>query len=91
MVTTVSAMTFRQRLGEMLGHVQYGGDSVVVTKDGTEVAALIDPLLFANIVAMRRKFDELCAEIAGSAPPMPEDEGIALVERLIAEDRRGAR
>jgi len=91
MVTTVSAMTFRQRLGEMLGHVQYGGDSVIVTKDGVEVAALVDPLLFANIQAMRAKFDAVCDEIARSAPPMPDDEGEALVAALIAEDRRGSR
>lgn len=90
MVTTVSAMVFRQRLGEMLGHVQYGGDSVVVTKDGTEVAALIDPLLFANIQAMRATFDAVCERIAAAAPPMPPDEGEALVARLIAEDRRGS-
>ena len=92
MVTRVSAMAFRQRLGEMLAHVQYDGDSVLVTKDGTEVAALIDPLLFANILALRAKFDELCAEIAEAAPPPPDDEGEceALVARLIAEDRRGS-
>jgi len=90
-VTTVSAMTFRQRLGEMLGHVQYGGDSVIVTKAGTEVAALVDPQLFANIQAMRAKFDQLCAEIAEAAPPLPDDEGEALVAQLIAEERRGSR
>ena len=90
MVTTVSAMMFRRRLGEMLGHVQYGGDSVIVTKDGTEVAALIDAGLFANIQAMRATFDTVCEQIALTAPPIPDDEGETLVARLIAEDRRGS-
>ena len=34
MVTEVSAVNFRQNLGEMLNQVQYRNDSILVNKDG---------------------------------------------------------
>ena len=40
MVTEVSAVNFRQNLGEMLNQVQYRHDSIVIKKDGKPVAAL---------------------------------------------------
>ena len=53
MVTEVSAVNFRQNLGEMLNQVQYRNDSIVVQKDGKPVAALVDAELFAS-------FDQCC-------------------------------
>ena len=41
MVTEVSAVNFRQNLGEMINQVQYRNDAVVVSKDGKPVAALV--------------------------------------------------
>lgn len=37
-----TALKLRQNLGEFLNQVQYRGDSIVVTKDGKPVAALVD-------------------------------------------------
>ena len=34
MITEVSAVNFRQNLGEMLNQVQYRNDSIVINKDG---------------------------------------------------------
>ena len=48
MITEVSAVKFRQNLGEMLNQVQYRHDSVVINKDGKHVAALVDALLAPN-------------------------------------------
>ena len=42
MITEVNAVNFRQNLGEMLNQVQYRKDSIVITKDGKPVAALVD-------------------------------------------------
>jgi prevent-host-death family protein len=39
-----TAMNVRQNLGELLNQVQYRGDSVVVTKHGKPVAALVEQL-----------------------------------------------
>ena len=46
MITEVSAVTFRQNLGEMLNKVQYRNDNLVITKDGKPVAALVDARMF---------------------------------------------
>ena len=62
MITEVTAVAFRQRLGEMISQVQYGGNSVVVTKDGDRVAALVDVALFDRIRAMRDRFATYVAE-----------------------------
>ena len=59
MVTEVSAVNFRQNLGEMLNQVQYRNDSIVIKKDGKPVAALVDAELFARIRRMQDRFDEL--------------------------------
>jgi prevent-host-death family protein len=64
MITEVSAVKFRQNLGEMLNQVQYRNDSIVISKDGKPVAALIDANLFARIRKMRERFDILSAKIA---------------------------
>ena len=59
-----SAMVVRQNLGELLNHVQYRGDSVVVTKDGKPVAALVDYELFERIRRMRDAFIRITDELA---------------------------
>ena len=45
MITETSAVAFRQNLGEMINQVQFRKDSIVITKDGKPVAALIDAQL----------------------------------------------
>ena len=49
MIAETSAVNFRQNLGEMLSHVQYRHDSVVINKDGKPVAALVGARLFERI------------------------------------------
>ena len=61
MITEVNAVNFRQNLGEMLSQVQYRNDSIVISKDGKPVAALVDAELFARIRRMRERFDALSA------------------------------
>jgi len=88
MVKEVSAIKFRQNLGEMLSDVSYRNDSIIINKDGKPVAALIDAELFARIRRMRDRFDELTARMAKAYASVPESEGMAEIDAIIARERR---
>ncbi len=87
MITETSAVAFRQNLGEMLNQVQFRKDSIVITKDGKPVAALIDAKLFERIRRMQERFDALSARMAESFKDVPEREGIAEINRVSSEVR----
>jgi len=91
MISEVSAVNFRQNLGEMLNQVQYRNDSIVISKDGKPVAALVDAELFARIRRMRERFDELSSQIAEAYADVPADEGMAEIDAAVARERRPAR
>ncbi|MCO5118402.1 MAG: type II toxin-antitoxin system Phd/YefM family antitoxin [Burkholderiaceae bacterium] len=88
MITEVSAVNFRQNLGEMLNQVQYRNDSIVINKDGKPVAALVDAELFARIRRMRERFDALSDRIAQAYVDVPTEEGLAEIEAAVAAERR---
>jgi prevent-host-death family protein len=88
MVSEVSAVKFRQNLGEMLNQVQYRKDSIVIKKDGKPVAALVDAELFARIRQNQERFDELSRRIAADWADVPEDEGMAEIDAAVAFERR---
>ncbi|MFZ0271949.1 MAG: type II toxin-antitoxin system prevent-host-death family antitoxin [Acidobacteriaceae bacterium] len=87
MVNEVSAVHFRQNLGEMLSQVQYRRESIVIKKDGKPVAALVDAELFARIRRMRSRFDELSGRIAEAYNDVPEDKGLAEIDAAVAKER----
>lgn len=87
MVTEVSAVQFRQNLGEMINQVQYRNDSIVVNKDGKPVAALVGADLFARIRAMQDRFDELSAKVAEAYADVPYEEGMAEIDAAVAKER----
>jgi prevent-host-death family protein len=91
MIKEVSAVTFRQNLGEMLNQVQYRRDSVVIQKDGKPVAALVDARLFERIRRMQQRFDELAERLAAGFADVPEDDGLAEIERATTAVRRRKR
>jgi prevent-host-death family protein len=88
MVTEVSAVNFRQNLGEMLNQVQYRNDSIVVNKDGKPIAALVDAALFVRIRAMRDRFDQLSNRVAEVYADVPIDQGMAEIDAAIKKERR---
>jgi prevent-host-death family protein len=88
MITEVSAVNFRQNLGEMLTQVQYRHDSIVINKDGKPVAALVDAELFARIRRMRDRFDALSDRIANAYADVRVEEGLAEIDEAVAEERR---
>lgn len=87
MITETSAVAFRQNLGEMLNQVQFRKDSIVITKDGKPVAALIDAALFERIRQMQERFDKLAAQMAEVYASVPEEKGLAEIGRAAAEMR----
>ena len=87
MITEVSAVAFRQSLGEMLNQVQYRNDSIVINKDGKPVAALVDADLFARIRRMRDRFDALSRRIADAYSQTPPEEGLNEIDRLVRQER----
>jgi prevent-host-death family protein len=91
MITEVSAVNFRQNLGEMLSQVQYRNDSIVINKDGKPVAALVDAELFARIRRMRDRFDALSERMAQAYAGVPFDEGLAEIDAAVAVGRKRKR
>jgi len=71
----------------MLNQVQFRKDSIVITKDGRPVAALIDAKLFERIRQMQERFDALSARLEEAFANVPEEEGIAEINRVAAEVR----
>jgi len=88
MISEVTAVNFRQNLGEMLNQVQFRNDSIVINKDGKPVAALVDAELFARIRRMRERFDALSERLAGAYADVPADQGMAEIDALVAAERR---
>jgi prevent-host-death family protein len=87
MITETNAVAFRQNLGEMISQVQFRRDSVVINKDGRPVAVLIDAKLFERIRRMQERFDALSARMAEAFSQVPEEEGVAQIERAVAAER----
>lgn len=88
MITETTAVTLRQNLGDMLNRVQYRRDSIVITKDGKPVAALVDAALFERIRRMQARFDALTDRLAKGFEGTVEDAGLAEVEGAAAKARR---
>ncbi len=88
MVSEVNAVQFRQNLGEMLNQVQYRNDSIVVSKDGKPVAALVGADLFARIRAMRDRFDQLSSRVAEAYADLPVEQGMAEIDAAVRQERR---
>lgn len=76
-----TAMTVRQNLGELLNEVQYRHDSIVITKAGKPVAAMVDMETYER---MRRKdsgeFERVWAEMAKGFEDLSEVEVDELVD-----------
>lgn len=88
MITHTSAVSFRQNLGEMLNQVQYRRDSIVISKDGKPVAALVDAQMFERIRGMQARFDDLCARFQTGFVDMSEADGMAEIDKLVASERK---
>jgi prevent-host-death family protein len=59
MIRKSTAVAARQNLGDLLNQVQDRRDSVLITKYGKPVAALVDVDLFERIRRLREDFQQL--------------------------------
>ncbi len=87
MIHEASAMSVRQNLGELLNEVQYRHDSILITRAGKPIAALVDIVLFEKIRRMKKQFDVLSTELEKAF----EGEDPAVVENEIAKAVKHAR
>lgn len=87
MITEISAVNFRHNLGEMLNHVQYRHDSVIINKDGKPVAALVDVRLFERIRRMQSRFEELCQRMEAGFVDLSEPDGFAEINAAVSLER----
>ena len=88
MIKEVTAVNFRQNLGEMFNQVLYRNDSIIVNKHGKPVAALVGGELFARIRRMRDRFDTLSNRIAQASAEVLVEEGLAEIDTLVAQNRQ---
>lgn len=88
MIQKVTAMSVRQNLGELLNGVQYRHDSVLITKAGKPVAALVDIELFEKIRVMREQFDRLSVELAQAYQGVNKKIAEAEIAEALQETRR---
>lgn len=91
MISEVNAVAFRQNRGEMLSQVQYRRDSILVTKDGKPVAALVDAGLFNRIRRLQAQFDTLAQRLEKGYGPVAEEEGLAEINAAVTAERARAR
>jgi len=88
MVREAPAMTVRQNLGELLNEVQYRGDSIVITKGGKPVAAIVDIALYERIRRIRGDFDRMLDELAEAGKKMTKPQVESLVAEAVEASRR---
>ena len=78
MIRKSTAVAARQNFGDLLNQVQYRSDSILITKDGKPVAALVDVDTFERIRRMRDDFlsltDQIGQSYAGVDPEIAQRE-----------------
>ncbi|MEK7374860.1 MAG: type II toxin-antitoxin system Phd/YefM family antitoxin [Thermodesulfobacteriota bacterium] len=88
MIREATAMKVRQNLGELLNEVQYRRDSVLVTKGGKPVAALVDIGLFEKIRLLENEFDRLTAELARACEGIDPETVAKEIDEAVKAARR---
>jgi prevent-host-death family protein len=88
MIREATAMKVRQNLGELLNGVQYRGDSILVTKGGKPVAALVDIDLFQKIRLLDREFDRLTTELANAYEGIDPETATKEIDKAVKAARR---
>jgi prevent-host-death family protein len=87
MIREASAMKVRQNLGELINEVQYRHDTILVTKAGKRVAAIVDIELFEKIRLMEAEFNRL----VGRLQQAYKGESLETVEGELRTARTAAR
>lgn len=86
-MTQVEAAEFRQNAGAWLDQVQSNRGSVVISDDGQPVAVLVDTASYERLRKMDAEFNEARREFAAVFADIPEAKGLAMIDRICAEER----
>lgn len=87
MIRESTAVAARQNLGDLLNQVQYRNDSVLITKDGKPVAALVDVALFERIRRLREEFMRLTDALGRAYTGVDADTAQAEIDEAVAAAR----
>ena len=87
MIKEASAMKVRQQFGELINEVQYRHDSVVVTRAGKPVAAIVDIALFNKMRLLEEEFDRTQKELQDAF----QGESVESVDALLKQAKRATR
>ena len=68
--------------------VAAGRNGLVITRDGSRVAALVNMRDFGIIERIRTRLDALCDQLGQAFADLPEEEGQCLIDQACAEARR---
>ena len=87
MIREAPAMTVRNNLGELLNEIQYRGDSVMITKSGKPIAALIDIELFERLRRLDENFNKLRSNFSDAFSGMSNTEIEELMNEAVDKTR----
>ena len=88
MIRKAPAMTIRQNLGEILNGVQFRKDSVLITKGGKAVAALVDVELFQRMRLLEEEYARLSKELQTAYNGVNEEIALAEINDAVKAVRK---
>jgi len=91
MIRKSTAVAARQNFGDLLNQVQYRSDSVLITKDGKPVAALVDVEMFERIRRIREDFMSLTDRIGQSYAGVDAETAEGEIAEAVANARKSPR
>ena len=91
MIRKSTAVAARQNFGDLLNQVQYRSDSVLITKDGKPVAALVDVEMFERIRRIREDFMSLTDRIGQSYANVDTETAEREIAEAVANARKSPR
>ena len=90
MVREAPAMTVRQNLGKLLNEVQYQHDSVLITKSGKPVAAMVNIELFKKIRLLEDEFERLANDLSNAYSGMSLEAASEEIKEALTASRSKA-
>ncbi len=88
MTVSISVDEFGRDPLAFVDQVARGHAGLVITRDGSGVAALVNMRDFEMIERMRKRLDELFDRLGQAFADLPEEEGQRLIDESCAEVRR---
>ncbi len=87
----IGAREARAQFADLLGHVHYGNQTVIIERAGKPMAALVPLEVVEQYLAARARFFAVVDEIRGQTPDAPQAEVEADVAEAVAAVRAARR